>query len=140
MYICPSPLMHIGDLAERTNTTPQTIRYYEQLGLLGPVQREGRKYRQYSEEAVARLEKIAMLKQLGLSLEQIRDVIDLYFEDATGIRGKRKVVEMLKKQRRETQEKIGSLQQFLHELDQNIARLEGLIRAIEAQEDDESSQ
>ena len=133
-------LMHIGDLAERTNTTPQTIRYYEQLGLLGPVQREGRKYRQYSEEAVARLEKIAMLKQLGLSLEQIRDVIDLYFEDATGIKGKRKVVEILKQQRRETQAKIGSLQQFVQELDQNIARLEGLIRTIELQEGADSGQ
>lgn len=98
----PTPaLMHIGDLAARTNTTPQTIRYYEQLGLLGPVQREGRKYRQYNEDAVARLEKIAALKQLGLSLEQIRDVIDLYFEDDnTLVKGKRKVVEILKQQRR----------------------------------------
>jgi DNA-binding transcriptional MerR regulator len=130
-----STLMHIGDLAARTNTTPQTIRYYEQLGLLGPVQREGRKYRQYNEEAVARLEKIATLKQLGLSLEQIGDVIDLYFEDANGqVKGKRKVIEMLKKQRREVQEKISSMQQFLNEIDQNIARIEGHIRAIENME------
>ncbi|HLZ62816.1 MAG TPA: MerR family transcriptional regulator [Ktedonosporobacter sp.] len=134
-----SALMHIGDLAERTDTTPQTIRYYEQLGLLGPVQREGRKYRQYNEEAVARLQKITRLKQLGLSLEQIHDVIDLYFEDTvTLVKGKRKVIEMLKKQRRETLEKIGSLQQFLSELDESIARCEGTVRAIESQEATES--
>lgn len=132
----PTPaLMHIGDLAARTNTTPQTIRYYEQLGLLGPVQREGRKYRQYNEDAVARLEKIAALKQLGLSLEQIRAVIDLYFEDDNAlVKGKRKVVEILKQQRREVQEKISSMQQFLNEIDQNIARFEDHIRAIEKME------
>lgn len=129
-----SSWMHIGDLAELTDTTPQTIRYYERLGLLGPVQREGRKYRQYSEEAVARLNKIAMLKQLGLSLEQIGEVIDLYFEDPSGIKGKRKVVEILKAQRRETLEKIGLLQQFAGELDLNIRRLEGLIHIIESGE------
>ena len=71
---------------------------------------------------------------LGLSLEQIRDVIDLYFEDASEIKGKRKVVEILKEQRRETLEKIGLLQQFAGELDLNIRRLEGLIRIIESGE------
>ncbi len=124
--------MRIGDLAERTGTTPQTIRYYEQLGLLAPLEREGRGYRHYGEEAVARLHKIATLKQIGLSLEEIRDVIDLYFVDDTGIHGKRKVLEILKRHRQETDEKIASLQGFRAELDQSIARVERLIRDIEA--------
>ena len=123
--------MRIGDLAERTGTTPQTIRYYEQIGLLVPTEREGRGYRYYNEEAVARLHKIAALKQIGLSLEEIREVIDLYFTDATGIQGKRKVLEILKRHRDETDEKMATLQRFRSELDQNIARVEGLIRAIE---------
>lgn len=124
--------MRIGDLAERTGTTPQTIRYYEQLGLLAPEEREGRGYRHYGEEAVARLQKIATLKQIGLSLDEIRDVIDLYFADDTGIQGKRKVLEILRRHRQETDEKLAALQGFRAELDRSIARVEGLIRAIEA--------
>jgi DNA-binding transcriptional MerR regulator len=123
--------MRIGDLAEQTGATPQTIRYYEQLGLLAPEQREGRGYRHYGEEAVARLQKIATLKQIGLSLEEIRDVIDLYFVDDTGIQGKRKVLEILKRHRQETDEKLATLQGFRAELDNSITRVEGLIRAIE---------
>lgn len=45
----------------------------------------------YDEVAVKRLEKIAALKRLGLSLDEIAAVIDLYFEDASGIKGKERV-------------------------------------------------
>lgn len=124
-------LMRIGDLAERTDNTPQTIRYYEQLGLIVPTEREGRGYRYYNEDAVTRLQKIATLKQIGLSLEEISAVIDLYFTDSTGIQGKRKVLDILRRHRQETDERMISLQSFRSELDQNIARVEGLIRAIE---------
>ena len=59
-------------------------------------------------------------------------MIDLYFVDDTGIHGKRKVLEILKRHRRETDEKLATLQGFRAELDQSIARVERLISAIEA--------
>ena len=80
-------LMRIGELAERTHTPPETIRYYERLELLKPTAREGTGYRQYGEEAVARLNKIGFLKSLGLSLEEVGGVIDLYFSDPVGLEG-----------------------------------------------------
>jgi MerR family copper efflux transcriptional regulator len=69
----------------------RTIHYYERLGLVKPAEREGTGYRYYDEVAVKRLEKIAALKRLGLSLDEIAAVIDLYFEDASGIKGKERV-------------------------------------------------
>ena len=91
-----SDLMRIGELSERTDIPPETIRYYEKFGLIEPTQREGKGYRRYNDEAVVRLNKINFLKQLGLSLEQIGGVIDLYFEDPRGLKGKKAVLNILR--------------------------------------------
>ncbi len=120
-------LMRIGELADRTGVSHRTIHYYEGLGLLHPVEREGAGYRYFDEEAVRRLEKIGALKKLGLGLDEISSVIDLYFEDPTGIRGKRKVLEILKAQLKETSNKIAELAQFRAEVEANIAKIERLI-------------
>lgn len=121
--------MRIGELAERARVTPRTIRYYESLGLLRPSGREPSGYRSYTEAELARLEKIDALKQLGLSLDEIQGVIDLYFTDPSGIQGKRKVIELLEGHLRETEEKIAALEGFRADLRRNIARMRQLIEA-----------
>lgn len=123
----PLNLMRIGELARRTGVSHRTIHYYERLGLLHPREREGVGYRYYDDEAALRLEKIAALKRLGLSLEDIASVIDLYFEDPTGIRGKRRVLDILKAQLTETDSKIGELKRFQADIEANIAKIEALI-------------
>ena len=70
--------MRIGEFAEQAGVTPRTIRYYEDLGLLGPNQREGQGFRYFTEAELGRLKKIEALKQLGLSLEEIGEVLPLY--------------------------------------------------------------
>ncbi len=124
-------LMRIGELAERTHTPPETIRYYERLKLLGPTQREGKGHRHYDEVAVRRLNKISFLKQLGLSLEEIGEVIDLYFEDAQGLRGKKRVLDILREHRQGATQKLSALQAFVDELDENIERTERLVENLE---------
>lgn len=116
--------MRIGELAERAGVTPRTIRYYESLGLLGPSEREGAGFRYYTEVELARLQKIQALKELGLSLEEISSVIPLYFEDPTGLSGKRKIIEILKGHLQETDEKLEALTQFRSELQANIDRIQ----------------
>jgi|SRR5579871_6761511 DNA-binding transcriptional MerR regulator len=116
--------MRIGDLTERAGVTPRTVRYYERLGLLPPGEREGHGQHYYTEETLARLEKIGQLKQLGLSLEDIRDVIDLYFTDPSGIKPKQKVLALLRQHLAETDQKIGALQRFRSDLQAHIARFE----------------
>lgn len=124
--------MRIGELAERAGVTPRTIRYYEKLGLLGPSERAGTGFRYYGEAELARLEKIDSLKQLGLSLEEIQGVIDLYFADAAGaLQGKQKIVQMLEQHLRETERKIADLVAFRAELQANIARMRRWIAESE---------
>ena len=63
--------MNIKEIEERSGLTRANIRYYEQEGLLAPARREN-KYRDYSEEDLETLLRIALLRSLGFSLEEIR--------------------------------------------------------------------
>lgn len=119
--------MRIGELAQKAGVTPRTIRYYENLGLLGPSEREGKGFRYYTEAELARLRKIDALKALGLSLEEIGSIIDLFFEEPTMLQGKQKLVEILQAHLQETDEKIEALAQFRSELQANIAKIQQWI-------------
>ncbi|NPD16662.1 MerR family transcriptional regulator [Xinfangfangia sp. D13-10-4-6] len=119
--------MQIGELAQRANVSHRTIHYYERIGLMKPAEREGAGYRYYDETAYQRLEKIAALKRLGLSLDEIAAVIDLYFEDASGIKGKEKVLEILEAQLAKTNTQLAELTGFRRDLESNIARMKSLI-------------
>jgi DNA-binding transcriptional MerR regulator len=70
--------LRIGDLAKRAGTTPRTIRYYEELGLLpSAAERDAGRHRMYFEDDVQRLEQLMRLKDLlGLSLDELRDVVE----------------------------------------------------------------
>ena len=70
--------MRIGEVAELTGTTPRTIRYYEEIGLLsGGTERELGKHRCYSRGDVDRIKEIVRLKDLlGLSLEQLSQLLE----------------------------------------------------------------
>jgi DNA-binding transcriptional MerR regulator len=70
--------LRIGELAELTGTTPRTIRYWEELGLLGTSSaREEGKHRSYTPADVERVSEIVRLRNLlGLSLEQLSSLLE----------------------------------------------------------------
>jgi MerR family transcriptional regulator, copper efflux regulator len=119
-----SDWMRIGELARRAKVTLRTIRHYERLGLLPKGEREGNGQRYYTELTIARLEKIDQLKRLGLTLEEVSGVIDLYFVDPSRRRAKRKVLSILRQHLSETNEKIVALTAFRAELKSHISRFE----------------
>ena len=67
--------MRIGEVAQRAGVRRSLLRYYEGLGLLHPVGRVGGQ-RRYDESVLRRLAVIDVAKRAGLSLEEIRDVLD----------------------------------------------------------------
>ena len=69
--------MRIGELAEATGTTAKTLRFYEEAGILPPAHRAGNGYRDYGPDAVTRLDFIRRGRAAGLTLSQIREVIDI---------------------------------------------------------------
>jgi Cu(I)-responsive transcriptional regulator len=67
----------IGDLAKGTGTKVVTVRYYERIGLLPVPSRTAGNYRTYSNEHIHRLRFIRRCRDLGFTLDQIRDLLRL---------------------------------------------------------------
>jgi MerR family transcriptional regulator, repressor of the yfmOP operon len=70
--------LRIGEVAELTGTTPRTIRYYEEIGLLpGAEDRAQGQHRLYSQADVERIKEIVRLRDLlGLSLDQLSQLLE----------------------------------------------------------------
>jgi DNA-binding transcriptional MerR regulator len=69
--------LRIGDVARLVGTTPRTIRYYEEMGLLPEaVERPSGGHRLYTDAEVARLQEVMRLKELlGLTLEELKELL-----------------------------------------------------------------
>jgi MerR family transcriptional regulator, repressor of the yfmOP operon len=76
--------LRIGEVAELTGTTPRTIRYYEEIGLLPEASdREQGKHRCYTQADVERINEIVRMRDLlGLSLEQLSQLLQAQFARA----------------------------------------------------------
>ncbi|MFX0543803.1 MerR family transcriptional regulator [Roseovarius sp. S1116L3] len=70
-------MLTIGSLAKRTGTKVQTIRYYEQIGLMPEPGRTEGGQRRYGEAELDRLSFVRHARQLGFSLDAIRELLDL---------------------------------------------------------------
>ena len=69
--------MLIGELADAVGVTPQTIRFYERKGLLPHAPRSANGYRTYDDSTKTRLRFITVAQTAGLTLAEIRSIIDL---------------------------------------------------------------
>ena len=67
--------LKVGDLAKQTGVSVRTLHYYDEIGLLSPSHRTEVGYRLYSKDDIIRLQQIVSLKQIGFSLEEIRDCL-----------------------------------------------------------------
>ncbi|HKT28285.1 heavy metal-responsive transcriptional regulator [Dyella sp.] len=89
----PTPSLTIGTVAKRAGVPIDTIRYYEREGLLPEPLRRASGYRSYNESAIKRLRFIRRAKELGFTLEEIRDLLALSTDRSGGVRAVRKRAE-----------------------------------------------
>ena len=75
--------MKIGDIAKRTGLKVETVRFYEGEGLIAAPRRSGGNYRLYDESHLDRLTFIKRSRDLGFTLDQVRDLLRLA-EDPLG--------------------------------------------------------
>jgi MerR family copper efflux transcriptional regulator len=73
--------MTIGDLAKTAGVNVQTIRYYERRGILAPPRRTRAGYREYESEAARRVRFVKRAQELGFSLDEIQDLLNLRVDD-----------------------------------------------------------
>lgn len=114
----PSGGMKIGELAHRCGLPVKTLRYYEDLGLLPATGRTPGGYRLFAEGSLQRLEFIRRLKNLGLSLGEIRECLAAH--DA-GLLPCADVRRLLRQQIRRVDERLSELQQLRGELQELLA-------------------
>jgi Cu(I)-responsive transcriptional regulator len=67
----------IGELAQKTGTKVETIRYYERIGLLPSPARTGGNYRSYASAHLKRLSFIRRGRDLGFPLDEVRELLRL---------------------------------------------------------------
>ncbi len=68
--------LKVGELARRTGLTIRALHHYDEIGLLKPSEHSEAGYRLYTAGDVARLQQVLSLRQLGFSLEEVRDCLD----------------------------------------------------------------
>lgn len=71
----------IGQVAERIGFSTSTLRYYEDIGLVAPASRSVSGYRLYDRRSLERLAFVGHAKQLGCTLEEITDLLDIWDRD-----------------------------------------------------------
>jgi len=76
-------MLTIGRVAEHTGITVETLRFYEKQGLIDTPQRSASGYRQYPAETLKRLRFIQRAKQVGFTLKDIAELLDLRREPGT---------------------------------------------------------
>ena len=101
-----APALRIGEVARLVGTTPRTIRYYEEIGLLGGgADREAGQHRTYGEAEVERLRETLRLKRLlGVTLDELKELIaaeearaaarDEWHHGNPGKRRRREIIDM----------------------------------------------
>ena len=115
--------MRISQLADQVGVPVSTVRFYERIGLLGEPSRTGSGYRDYDDDLATRLLFISRARRLGLSCEEIADLLPVW--DGTNCSGaQERVVRFIADKRAEIAARIKELRTFAAELDEVRTLLE----------------
>nr|WP_319474202.1 MerR family transcriptional regulator [uncultured Sphaerochaeta sp.] len=114
----------IGELARKCNVTARTIRYYESLGLLKTNSRSEGGQRYYTDADVVYLNRIAELKELDFSLNEIRSIILMGSDDATGEKRRNELLKQYRSKLSEALERQAALEKRISDLTWHVQQLE----------------
>lgn len=106
-------MLKVGDVADKLEINSQTLYFYERIGLIPSPQRSSGGYRLYSDRDVERLKFIRHLKGLGLSLQDIREILELQEDNLLSCD---RVYQHLKLKEQEIDYKIEQLQALKSQL------------------------
>ena len=114
--------MKIGDLARRLGTTPRTLRFYEELGLVAPGRSEGGT-RHYDEQDLERFRAILTLAEAGMALSDIEVLARVRRESQTGDQASHRVDGMLDRIRSD----LKARREMLDRLEADVADAQKLV-------------
>lgn len=116
--------MNIGEAAGRSGMPAKTIRYYEEIGLIGPAERGENGYRAYDEHDVQMLRFVKRARELGFGVEACRNLLSLYRDRSRASADVRRIA----------LERIDDIDRKIAELRQMRATLHHLVEACHGDE------
>ncbi len=116
--------MKIAEVSERYGISPDTLRYYERIGLILPVNRNHSGIRDYTEIDLKRVEFIKCMRSAGLPIEALIEYVGLVQQGDRTIVARK---EILKEQREQLAARIAEMQKTLDLLDYKIGVYEKAV-------------
>lgn len=116
----------IGELARKANVTTRTVRYYESLGLLKTQERADGGQRHYTDEDLVYLNRIIQLKNYGMSLDEIAEIIRLGNEDATGEKRRLQLLKQYRNLLSKEMQHLKQVQALIQDLSWHVEQLESV--------------
>lgn len=116
-------LLTTGDMARITGNTLRTVRFYEEAGILAPDRRSAGGHRLFSDRQLDRLQFITDMRATGLSLDEIRQLLDLKDDADSGREAATAAVDALDAQISTLEQKIATFTRLRDEL----ARARGIL-------------
>lgn len=132
-----SEFLLIGALARQANTTKDTVRYYDQLGLLKSRKRQAgsRFYTEFHPECIERIELIKSAQAVGFTLTELKEGLNDYYDGQLDIDEQllvnKKKLEQLKKQQANVNLMIKQLNQHIDMLNKMKADSKSSISAAD---------
>lgn len=114
----------IGELAKKCKVTVRTIRYYESLGLLKTNHRSDGGQRYYTDADVVYLNRISELKELDFTLSEIRTIILMGSEDATGEKRRNELLKQYRCKLSDALARQAEIEKRISDLSWHIQQLE----------------
>lgn len=122
----PEPLNYsISELAREFDITTRTIRFYEDKGLLKPERRG--QTRVYSPEERVRLKLILRGKRLGFSLDESREIIDMYDPAHGNLEQLQRLLKHIAQKRTHLHQQLRDIESLMGELDEAEARAKAAL-------------
>ena len=116
--------MKIAEVSEKHGISSDTLRYYERIGLIPPVNRNGSGIRDYNELDIRRVEFAKCMRSAGLPVEVLIDYMDLVQQGDRTIEARK---EILKEQRELLLSRMQEMQKTLDILDHKIEVYENAV-------------
>ena len=114
--------LSIQQASQQTGVSPHTLRYYERIDLLKPVQKAANGHRVYSAEDLHWVHFLTLLRVTGMPIEQMKEYVGL---ERNGPQTEPERLELLEEHRNDVLEEISLLQNNLKAIDMKIAVYKG---------------
>lgn len=128
--------MLIAEVSKKFDLNSTTLRYYEKIGLMDPVEKDESGHRNYQEKDLRRINFIKCMRTSGMSIENIKKYVDLFHEGEHTIPQRK---ELLINQLQDLKQQMNELQTVISYLENKIDNYENTLvkRELERRHQDE---